>query len=269
MIRKHLARKGAFMYTHTWNKTFGEKVGMYPKFYPGNNERYKRAGVYMKAMSNAMKIHNLKTTPVYRGMSENQMKSLLKNGEINRNTFTSFSYDRNTASSFSNGGIIIILDDKVPGIRYNQKNFISQYNIESEFLLPPGKFTINRQVSPGLIKVSFTPKVVNFNALERNASKKYVYTKIKISNTIPDNLKWKSVRNLDQIRAKREMLNKLKNDFKRLHEIEVQYVLKKTLQEIELQYVPKKNFSNTSTKRLNLIRDMKSTLLKKYIALNK
>lgn len=254
MIRKHLARKAAYKQTRIWNRTFGEKVGMYPKFFPGNTERYKRAGVFMNALVNQMKMYNLSKTPVHRGISGNQMNTILKNRSINRNTFTSFSFDPTVAHKFANSfandpknrGIVLTLQNKkVPGIMYNGRTFISQFPGEREILLPPGKLTLGTQIIPGVFKVSFTQKNVNFNALERNANKKYTYTNTKKNSE--NNSNWKLARNASRILSRSEMKKKLKNDIEKVQNMEVQLII-----------------GNAPYKKLNTLAQMKRRLQNSY-----
>lgn len=198
--RKHLARKGAFLYTHTWNKTFGEKVGVFPKYYPKSNQRYKRAGVFMKVMNNAMVNKNYKK-PLYRGLT-NRMFSHFKVGNgkmvMNRKTFSSFTNNLNKAREFSNGYIIKITGP-VPSIKYNQKVYKSQYPDEAEVLLPPGIFTAKsgyyENKSHMIIPVTFSRMRQNINKLEKNANKRHPSPK-KVVNRKNNNNEslWKLIR---------------------------------------------------------------------------
>jgi hypothetical protein len=175
-MSKHLGRKAAYYYTHTWNRTFGEKVGMYPKYSPMNDERYKRAGVFMKALASEMKNQNVGT--IYRGLSKEQGTAFVETGVVKRKTFSSFTTDFKVAQWFSDT-IILAMSGRVPSVKYNQTRYVSMYNLEKEVLLPPGVFTRDRskpiRMRGGrtIIEVSFKPIQVNIAKKESKANAKY------------------------------------------------------------------------------------------------
>ena len=175
-MSKHLGRKAAYYYTHTWNRTMGEKVGLYPKHSPMNDERYKRAGVFMKALASEMKNQNVGT--IYRGLSKKQGAAFVNSGVVKRKTFSSFTTDFQVAQEFSDE-IILALSGRVPSVKYNQTRYVSMYNTEKEVLLPAGVFTRDRakpiRMRGGrtIIEVSFKPIQVNVAKKEAKANVKY------------------------------------------------------------------------------------------------
>jgi hypothetical protein len=124
---------------------------------------------------------------------------------------------------------------------------MSRFKLEAEFLLPPGRFTLHKEISPGVFSVSFTPKIVNFNALERNANKKYTYTETRINNG--NNSSWKTRRNLNRALTKRELTNALKRNIEKFNNIELQHAIKY-------------NNSPEWHKKFNLIQKMKNRIQK-------
>lgn len=192
-MSKHLAKKGAYFYTHVWNRTFGEALGLYPPHKNATPQRYKRAGVFIKSMLKDMKNQNVGT--IYRGLQVNQARNFEKNGQMTRKTFSSFSRNYPTAHRFAHGDVILQIDGRVPAIRYNNVRYKSVYP-EKEILLPPGTFTFDKS-RPKIMKdgvfiyhVKFTPTEIKvnipttkLNTSERNnMNNRWRYMKIKNLN---------------------------------------------------------------------------------------
>lgn len=160
-MSRHIARKGAFFYTHTWDRTFGERVGMFPKHPKTTENRMRRAGTFMKAMEKNMKNQNVGT--IYRGLKGYQSQIFEKSGEITSKTFSSFSKDVDVAVKFArmgSGTIVLKIEGRVPSIVYNQVRYISKYYNEQEVLLPPGKFIQDpKQSTRGLKGVTIIPVI--------------------------------------------------------------------------------------------------------------
>ena len=235
-MSKHLARKGAFFYTYTWNMTFGEKVGMYPKFNPTNTDRYKRASVFMKAMMKDFKMSNYSRTPLYRGLSQYEWKNLFHKGtrKLTRNTFTSFTRDFGVAASFADSDIVLEFNGSAKTIEYDMIKYVSVFgSAESEVLFPPGTFTIDSggptrfRGNKQIIKVRFTPKKgVDFNKLEHRANVRFKNRYIKhgatihMSNNMNERWKQHKVNNL------RATLKTLANDRNKIINIHLTEALK-------------------------------------------
>lgn len=220
-MSRHLGAKAAFKYTYTWNKTFGELIGMYPKFKPSNAERYRRGSVFFKALLREMNVQNVGV--IYRGLSKSEAEKFIATGQVERNTFASFSHNIRTARSFSSESRTILkIIGRVPCVDYTQiMRYKSQFPSEAEVLLPPGtlEFLGTKSESNGwtIFNVRFTPKTVNVNTLAKNANKKYNYSKVnnknkKYNNTT--NITWnvhKLINLLKSQKQKSENLNRLKS----------------------------------------------------------
>lgn len=171
-MSKHLARKAAYFYTHVWDKTFGEALGLYPPHEKATPQRYMRAGVFIKALLKNMKNQNVGT--IWRGLSENQARNFEKNGQMTRKTFSSFSRSYTVAEKFADGKVILVIEGRVPAIKYNQKRYKSVYANEDEVLLPPGSFTHNKSHPKTMIRgktiyyVKFTPIDIHVNIPKTN-----------------------------------------------------------------------------------------------------
>ena len=140
-MSRHLGRKAAYFYTHTWNRTMGEVAGIYPKHFPENAERYRRGSVLFKALLKDMKEQNVGT--IYRGLSESQARAIIRDGKLERQTFSSFTEDMKVADEFAeDSNTVIRIRGRVPCIKYDDSRYVSMYNTEKEVLLPPGVFTL-------------------------------------------------------------------------------------------------------------------------------
>jgi hypothetical protein len=184
-MSRHLGAKAAFKYTYTWDRTFGELVGMYPKFKPSNVQRYKRGSLFFKALMREMKVKNIRK--IYRGVSTTDANNIMKDLVIDRNTFTSFSRDIEVAKRFAGDSrVIMCVQGTIPCVDYSTNmRYRSLFPEESEVLLPPGTFeqdygrafnNINSVPGYTIINFTFTPKRIDVNALARNANKKFVYS---------------------------------------------------------------------------------------------
>lgn len=222
-MSKHLGAKAAFKYTYTWNKTFGELVGMYPKFKPSNAERYRRGSVFFKALMREMKVQNVGT--IYRGLSKSDAEKFMSNvahgSKMERNTFTSFSHKLDIAKHFSNIGgesmTILRISGKIPCVDYTQTSrYKSHFPNEAEVLLPPGSFefididinTVNRYT---IFDVKFTPKPVNVSAFAKNANKKYNYSKVVNNKTFNNtNVTWNREKLNNLLKSQQQKFENLK-----------------------------------------------------------
>lgn len=166
-MSKHLARKGAYFYTHVWNQTFGEALGLYPPHEKATPQRYTRAGVFIKALLKDMKNQNVGI--IWRGLSKSQARNFEKNGQMTRKTFSSFSRKYDVAHEFADGNVILVIQGRVPSIKYNQNKYKSAYAGEQEVLLPPGIFTHDKSQPISMIAgvtlypVKFTPIEIQVN----------------------------------------------------------------------------------------------------------
>lgn len=217
-MSRHLGAKAAFKSTFTWNKTFGELVGMYPKFKPSNAERYRRGSVFFKALLNEMKVQDIGT--IYRGLSKIDADKFMSNGmELDRNTFTSFSHNITIAKRFgSESEVLLRISGRIPCINYGLR-YKSIFPHESEVLLPPGVFNfkdINTGNGVTIFDVTFKQKYINVNKLVQNANKKYNYSKTNNTNRmfLNTNYKWNKQKLntlLNSQGRKLKNLNKLKS----------------------------------------------------------
>ena len=190
-MSRHLGAKAAFKYTYTWDRTFGELVGMYPKFKPSNVQRYQRGSLFFKALMREMRVKNV--PKIYRGVSNTDANNIMKDLKIDRNTFTSFSRNIEVAKRFAGDShVIMCVHGTIPCVDYStNKRYRSVFPEESEVLLPPGTFeqdyghafnNINSVPGYTVINFKFTPKRVNVNALARNANKKFAYSSVNNKN---------------------------------------------------------------------------------------
>jgi hypothetical protein len=203
--KSHLGRKAAYFYSHTWNRTMGEVAGMYPKYFPENAERYRRGSMLFKALLRDMKEQNVGT--VYRGLSESQARQIIREGKLERKTFSSFTEDIKVADEFAeDSNTVLRIRGRVPCIKYDDRRYVSMYNTEKEVLLPPGVFTLqpsknvyfkyNSETINGtnVYNVTFTPiqvQVPRFSGKRAN-------TKTSPNNNM--NLMWrqKKIHNLEK-----------------------------------------------------------------------
>jgi hypothetical protein len=119
----------------------GEVAGIYPKHFPENAERYRRGSVLFKALLKDMKEQNVGT--IYRGLSESQARAIIRDGKLERQTFSSFTEDMKVADEFAeDSNTVIRIRGRVPCIKYDDRRYVSMYNTEKEVLLPPGTFTL-------------------------------------------------------------------------------------------------------------------------------
>ena len=202
--KSHLGRKAAYFYSHTWNRTMGEVAGMYPKYFPENAERYRRGSVLFKALLGDMKEQNVGT--IYRGLPVDQAIRIIRDGKLERRTFSSFTEDIKVADEFAeDSNTVLRIRGRVPCIKYDDRRYVSMYNTEKEVLLPPGMFTLrpssnvyfkyntNAINGTNVYNVTFTPIRVN---IPRFSGK----TKEKTSPNNNMNLMWrrKKIHNLDK-----------------------------------------------------------------------
>jgi len=194
------------MYTHKYNRAIRSLVGNYPKL-ENTNENYKRAAVFRKSLIRSMKLYDGKSNSLSRGVSganANVIRKHIANGTpYNRNAFTSFTRNVDTAMRFTNKNDKIILalaNTKVPVINYSRPGYRSVYK-EKEVLLPPGRFIINPnviKVGPYKVyKVHFTPKLIkninkNTQMLEAVGESKFPKIRSSNANYVNMNERWKT-----------------------------------------------------------------------------
>lgn len=245
--KKHLGTKAVYMYTGTWNKTFGELAGMYPKWNPSNAERYKRGSVYFKALLNEMRVRNVGT--IYRGVAGDEIVD-----SFERKTFSSFSTNIRVADSFAflkKDGQIMSVSGAFPCVRVDDPRYRTQYNGESEIILPPGIFerdySKNTNTSPNgrsIVRYKFRPIQVNINQLHANANKKYNYsdvTKKNIRNI--SNYRWNRVK----LRIVKKSLENKKNNLEKLKKMnQNKEIVKRSMSRIQ-------KLINENKKRANLL----------------
>ena len=80
---------------------------------------------------------------LYRGLSSNNSKKFINNGEISSKSFQSFSKRRLVAQGYAKGEppvIIVLPANKFPHVVSGKYGFLSKFTFENEVTLPPGKF---------------------------------------------------------------------------------------------------------------------------------
>lgn len=257
-MSRYLARKAAFFHTHTWNKTFGEKVGAFPKFNPKNTERYKRAGLFMRILMKEFKMKNFTNRPIYRGVSPYEWKNLFHEGrtKMTRNNFTSFTSKFDVAHTFADESKVILeFRGSTPVIEYDDVRYLSLYS-EDEILFPPGTFTvytkgpIRMRGKARIYSVHFTPKSnVNFEALEKRANIRFRNRYVKMSKTSNNN-KNKMNMNMAWKIMKANNLNMLR-----------QKILYENLGKLNIIERKIRALPNRDQKKLDMIKKMKNRLL--------
>lgn len=253
--KRHLGAKAVYMYTGTWNKTFGELAGMYKKYNPANVERYTRASVYFKALLNEMRVRNV--GKVYRGVGGGEIVD-----SFERKTFSSFSTDIRVADSFAflkKDGQIMSVSGAFPCIIVDHPRYSTQHSGESEVILPPGIFvrdySKNTNTSPDgrtVFHYKFTPIQVNINQLHANANKKYNYSNVNKNkkSEIISTYRW----NRTKLRAVQKSLQNKYNNLKRFEKMnQSKEIVKRSMTRIQ-------KLINENKKRINLL----ERSLKKY-----